>query len=341
MGISAAAWPAWKKSFLAAIGAPDTAANEGFLNAWLRKESGGYSGGAVNNPFNTTLYKPGSSIFNSVKVRNYPSPEVGGQATAQTLTQGPYVKQYADLVAGFRSGNISTSQNFVGLKVWSSGNVNSKKGYWNLSGISTTTPGTNSKATGTQDSTAGTGSLYVQEPGATPSTTDCYWKLSLPSIGPLGGGGICMDNVIWTVMILSGGVLAVAGLTLVAVGVGSKNKLINNATQAGAAFIPGVGLASQAGRAVARTKIAQQEADTRSQRTALSAQRVEAGQRSEAAENLRAQQAAERIDLARRQEARRAMVDATAAIRARKASRPKSGKTVSATSTSKTPAKVT
>ena len=42
-------------------------------------------GDAKNNPLNTTMHMPGSTRFNSADVQNYPSAEVGIEATVKTL----------------------------------------------------------------------------------------------------------------------------------------------------------------------------------------------------------------------------------------------------------------
>jgi len=45
-------------------------------------------GKASFNPLNTTLWRPGSTNYNSVGVKNYPSFDVGVEATASTLNYG-------------------------------------------------------------------------------------------------------------------------------------------------------------------------------------------------------------------------------------------------------------
>lgn len=51
---------------------------------WIAAE-GGF---AKCNPLNTTLWRPGCSNYNSVGVKNYPSIDVGIEATASTLNYG-------------------------------------------------------------------------------------------------------------------------------------------------------------------------------------------------------------------------------------------------------------
>lgn len=86
---------------LKGVGAPITPANLTALQAWHQAEGGS----ASNNPFNTTQPLAGATPYNSVGVRNYPTPEAGIQATVQTLTNGRYgnilgaLKQGSDPVA--------------------------------------------------------------------------------------------------------------------------------------------------------------------------------------------------------------------------------------------------
>ena len=66
------------------------------LMGWMVAESGSNpcNGvlGAKNNPLNTTLIIPGSTLFNSVGVRNYATYEDGVNATVQTLRGSQYAK---------------------------------------------------------------------------------------------------------------------------------------------------------------------------------------------------------------------------------------------------------
>lgn len=83
---------------LALIGAPATPANIRFLDAWQKGEGGT----ATNNPLNTTKRGyAGETDYNSVGVKNYPTPSIGAIATAQTLQNG----YYPHIVAALRSGN--------------------------------------------------------------------------------------------------------------------------------------------------------------------------------------------------------------------------------------------
>jgi hypothetical protein len=79
-------WQRWAASLLNSIGASPSAANLDTLARWSGKE--GTS--AQNNWLATTQQASGASNFNSVGVKNYPTPDIGGQATAQTLQSGLY-----------------------------------------------------------------------------------------------------------------------------------------------------------------------------------------------------------------------------------------------------------
>ena len=92
----------WQRSLLRSIGAPATADNLRFLDAWQRAEGGT----AANNPLNTTQHAPGASAYNSVGVRNYGSPQVGLEATKQTLLNG----HYDPIVSQLRSGRASAAK---------------------------------------------------------------------------------------------------------------------------------------------------------------------------------------------------------------------------------------
>ena len=81
-----AADDAFYKAVLAGIRAPQTSNNLRFLYAWRQAEGGS----ATYNPFNTTWNAPGSTVYNSHRVRNYPSAVVGVDATVKTLLMTKY-----------------------------------------------------------------------------------------------------------------------------------------------------------------------------------------------------------------------------------------------------------
>lgn len=71
------------------------------LTGWALAEGGHFTpGGARFNPLNTSQPAPGSTIFNSVGVRNYPDWSVGLSATITTLNLGYYTAIRAALTAG-------------------------------------------------------------------------------------------------------------------------------------------------------------------------------------------------------------------------------------------------
>lgn len=83
MGLTGVSSDRWWQDILSGIKAPDNKINRSNLNAWQACEGGS----AEYNPFNTTLAWPGSSCYNSVCVRNYPSLLAGESATISTLLQ--------------------------------------------------------------------------------------------------------------------------------------------------------------------------------------------------------------------------------------------------------------
>ena len=102
---------------LDALGAPRTDSNVAFLVAWMGRE--GTS--AAFNPLATTLPWPGSTDFNSVGVRNYPTLAAGVAATAQTLTSG-----YPAIVGDLRAGDgARAGQEHAELRKWSGGGYDS------------------------------------------------------------------------------------------------------------------------------------------------------------------------------------------------------------------------
>lgn len=91
------------RHFLHGIGAD--AEHEAMLACvcWMAGE-GGY---AKNNPLNTTLWKPGSTVYNYAYVRNYPTPAVGIEATCETLNYGAdrFKYGYRPIRRRLRKGN--------------------------------------------------------------------------------------------------------------------------------------------------------------------------------------------------------------------------------------------
>jgi peptidoglycan hydrolase CwlO-like protein len=74
----------WAALLLSRLGAPGCQQNLTVVVSWQVAEGTA----AAYNPLATTHYMPGSTAFNSAGVRNFPSLEVGLQATMDTLRQG-------------------------------------------------------------------------------------------------------------------------------------------------------------------------------------------------------------------------------------------------------------
>lgn len=92
----------WMVAVLKGIGAPVTAENIRFLNAWQIAEGGGTTEGKFNW-LNTTRDAPGAQSFNSVGVKNYPDWNTGVRATIGALTNG----YYGNIVNALKSGQAT------------------------------------------------------------------------------------------------------------------------------------------------------------------------------------------------------------------------------------------
>lgn len=111
------------ENILKGIGAPITDENMKFLYAWRQAEGAK----ATNNPFNTTKSMkndPNSTVYNSAKVRNYSTPEIGIEATVKTLLL-PY---YTDIVNDLKNdaGANKIANNIKPLKTWGTGGLIAK-----------------------------------------------------------------------------------------------------------------------------------------------------------------------------------------------------------------------
>jgi len=106
------------KSILKCLGAEPTKSNMLFMYAWRQSEGGK----ARNNPFNTTMKMPGATNISntSVGVKNYPTPEVGIEATCKTLKNGRDKYGYDKIIDGLK--------NDVGISKLSDAVINSKWG---------------------------------------------------------------------------------------------------------------------------------------------------------------------------------------------------------------------
>lgn len=92
----------WRFRLLRAIHAKGSSSNRQLLAAWAKAEGGT----ATYNPLNTTEPWPGSTNYNSVGVRNYPTGAAGIAATAATLVNG----HYDGIVSCLRAGSFSAKQ---------------------------------------------------------------------------------------------------------------------------------------------------------------------------------------------------------------------------------------
>jgi hypothetical protein len=76
-----------------------------------------------------------------------------------------------------------------------------------------------SQMTGQAPPPGSTGAAGVT--GTPPSSTDCAWQVNFPSIGPVGGGGVCLWQAGWSraalggLCIVAGGLIAVASVALI------------------------------------------------------------------------------------------------------------------------------
>ena len=113
---SSAGKAAWIKSFLSALGAPQTAANVNSVSSWISHETP-WPPVAANNPLNTTYSLGGATNYNSVGVKNYPDAATGLNATIATLQSGAY----SDIVSLLRSGQGLCGHSLSGLSTWSGG----------------------------------------------------------------------------------------------------------------------------------------------------------------------------------------------------------------------------
>lgn len=98
-----------------ALGIPHDRTNHAFLVAWANAE--GTS--AKNNPLATTLKKPGSTGLsgNPDGVQEYPTPELGVQATADTIRNYPSIM--AALKRGASFAGVSSPAVARELNIWS------------------------------------------------------------------------------------------------------------------------------------------------------------------------------------------------------------------------------
>jgi len=107
----------WRFRLLRAIHAKGVSENRRLLGAWARAEGGT----ARYNPLNTTEPWPGSTDYNSVHVKNYPTGAAGIAATAATLVNGHYDGIVADLRAGKYTAREIVRWNAAEFDTWGTG----------------------------------------------------------------------------------------------------------------------------------------------------------------------------------------------------------------------------
>jgi hypothetical protein len=104
----------WAKQLLTALGnEKPTQQTVNFVASWTLAENTK----ATYNPLATTQPFEGSTCFNSVCVRNYPSNGAGIEATVKTLTNG----RYPHILNGLRQNRPEESANGSELGVWGTG----------------------------------------------------------------------------------------------------------------------------------------------------------------------------------------------------------------------------
>ena len=109
--------PRWRERLLALLIAPATPGNMQLLDAWARAEGGH----AEWNPLNTTMHMDFATDYNSVHVRNYPSPVSGIAATALTLILPPYRTLWVDLQHGGHTARELVERNRHAFDTWGTG----------------------------------------------------------------------------------------------------------------------------------------------------------------------------------------------------------------------------
>jgi hypothetical protein len=105
-------------AILRGIGAPVTGNTLALIYAWRQTEGGK----ATYNPFNTTLKKPGSTLYakNTHGVQNYATPQDGVDATVTTMLH----PRYADIMALLRANaDPTTTAKAIIASKWGTGKL--------------------------------------------------------------------------------------------------------------------------------------------------------------------------------------------------------------------------
>jgi hypothetical protein len=245
----------YARAVLAAIGAPQSTVNIRRLNAWNQAEGGPAT--AANNAFNTTIDFGANSFFNTFygahgagpyHVRNYGSQAQGIAATVATIQGDP--KRYAPIVAALKNPS-STDYQFahaVGASGWgTNGNLIAQILH---AGPAPVPKGTASVAysgstAGGATAGAATGSAAAAAQGP------CRFSVTMPSLGPIGGGSVCMDKAVGILAMGGSTLLLFGGFAVIAAAV-LQGTSAGKAAQTAAGVIPVGRVANQvkAGRAV-------------------------------------------------------------------------------------------
>lgn len=107
------------KYVLRCLGAKPTKGNMSFMYAWRQAEGGD----AKYNPFNTTIKMRGTTNYNKVGVKNYPTFDSGVNATCKTLK----LSHYDDIVNGLKNDvGLYELSRINSLKKWGTGELVSK-----------------------------------------------------------------------------------------------------------------------------------------------------------------------------------------------------------------------
>jgi cell wall-associated NlpC family hydrolase len=150
--------PDWREQILMGVGARPTSENLRFFDAWQRSEGGN----ASNNPFNTTQVMGGVSrkyndLGGGIGVQNYLTPQMGVDATINTLTNG----RYGNIIGALRRGdNAMAAAQALANSPWGTGALTMKV-LGGATNFQTVTGGVDT----TGATPAGTGTLPTGAPG--------------------------------------------------------------------------------------------------------------------------------------------------------------------------------
>jgi hypothetical protein len=251
---------------LTALHMPTTQSNVDFLVGWQQAENTT----AANNPLATTWPGvTGATVFNTLTggghVWNYPTPQAGIQATADTINGG----NYPSIISALQGGNAMQA-NLSGdlgnnLSTWSGGGyrvvpvpntsttpVGTATGGGGYYANSSGGGGTTTAGGGGSAQAAGTGSILgdcTNYRNSSAATTNC---LVGGGSAPLVGSWPCVMNAcqakafVSGFLIFSGGVLMLVGVALLFTGGKGAAGKVAEVAGAGIALIPGAEIAGGA-----------------------------------------------------------------------------------------------